>query len=50
MRNNKDNEEILKDFRNNKYDVIVNVKMITEGVDVPDVKTIAELLRNKTWQ
>ena len=39
-RNNKDNEEILKDFRNNKYDVIVNVKMLTEGVDVPDVKTI----------
>lgn len=39
-RNNKDNEQILEDFRNNKYDVIVNVKMLTEGVDVPDVKTI----------
>ncbi len=39
-RNNQDNEKILKDFRDNKYDVIVNVKMLTEGVDVPDVKTI----------
>ena len=39
-RDNKENEKILKDFRNNKYDVIVNVKMLTEGVDVPDVKTV----------
>ncbi|MDY5213044.1 DEAD/DEAH box helicase family protein [Intestinibacter sp.] len=39
-RNNESNEKVLRDFRNNKYDVIVNVKMLTEGVDVPDVKTI----------
>ena len=39
-RNNKENEEIMQDFRNGKYDVIVNVKMLTEGVDVPDVKTV----------
>ncbi|MBT2729512.1 hypothetical protein J7E63_21710 [Bacillus sp. ISL-75] len=36
----KDNEEIMQDFRNGEYDVIVNVKMLTEGVDVPDVKTV----------
>ena len=39
-RSNKDNERIMQDFRNGKYDVIVNVKMLTEGVDVPDVKTV----------
>ena len=39
-RNNKQNEKIMQDFRNGKYDVIVNVKMLTEGVDVPDVKTV----------
>ena len=39
-RSNKDNEKIMQDFRNGKYDVIVNVKMLTEGVDVPDVKTV----------
>jgi superfamily II DNA or RNA helicase len=39
-RSNKDNEKIMQDFRNGEYDVIVNVKMLTEGVDVPDVKTV----------
>lgn len=39
-RNNKENEQIMRDFRAGKYDVIVNVKMLTEGVDVPDVKTV----------
>jgi hypothetical protein len=39
-RNNAHNKEILQDFRNGKYDVVVNVKMLTEGIDVPDVKTV----------
>jgi superfamily II DNA or RNA helicase len=39
-RSNKDNEKIMQDFRKGEYDVIVNVKMLTEGVDVPDVKTV----------
>ena len=39
-RNNKENEKIMQDFREGKYDVIINVKMLTEGVDVPDVKTV----------
>jgi superfamily II DNA or RNA helicase len=39
-RDNKENERIMQDFRDGKYDVIVNVKMLTEGVDVPDVKTV----------
>ena len=39
-RNDGDNRRIMQDFRNGKYDVVVNVKMLTEGVDVPDVKTV----------
>ena len=39
-RSNKENEAIMKAFKEGKYDVIVNVKMLTEGVDVPDVKTV----------
>jgi superfamily II DNA or RNA helicase/5S rRNA maturation endonuclease (ribonuclease M5) len=38
--NNKRNQEVMDGFRAGKYDVIVNVKMLTEGVDVPDVKTV----------
>ncbi|MDL2253431.1 DEAD/DEAH box helicase family protein [Ruminococcaceae bacterium OttesenSCG-928-I18] len=39
-RDNKRNEETLRQFRNGELDVLVNVKMLTEGVDVPDVKTV----------
>jgi superfamily II DNA or RNA helicase len=39
-RNDEENRQIMRDFRKGKYDVIVNVKMLTEGVDVPDVKTV----------
>lgn len=46
-RDNKQNEEALRNFREGKIDVLVNVKMLTEGVDVPDVKTVM-LTRNTT--
>jgi superfamily II DNA or RNA helicase len=39
-RNDEMNRQTMQDFRDNKYDVIVNVRMLTEGVDVPDVKTV----------
>lgn len=39
-RNDETNRRIMQEFREGKYDVIVNVKMLTEGVDVPDVKTV----------
>ena len=39
-RNDDENRRIMQDFRESKYDVVVNVKMLTEGVDVPDVKTV----------
>jgi len=35
-----DNADILKQFKNNKLDVLINVKMLTEGTDVPDVNTV----------
>lgn len=42
-RNNKtatENEKVIKEFKEGQYDVLINVKMMTEGVDVPDVKTV----------
>lgn len=39
-RSNKDNDQVLQDFRDDVYEVVVNVKMLTEGVDVPDVRTV----------
>ena len=35
-----DAELIINGFRNGKYDALANVRMLTEGVDVPDVKTV----------
>ncbi len=46
-KDNKKNELTLKNFRDGKLDVLVNVKMLTEGVDVPDVKTVM-ITRNTT--
>lgn len=46
-RDNKQNEEALRNFRDGKISVLVNVRMLTEGVDVPDVKTVM-LTRNTT--
>ena len=37
---NERNAEVLQKFRNNELDVIVNIKMLTEGTDVPDVDTV----------
>lgn len=40
-RTSTENERIITDFKNGrKYDVLVNVRMLTEGVDIPDVKTV----------
>ncbi len=39
-RNDEENRRAMQDFREGKLDVLVNVKMLTEGVDVPDVKTV----------
>jgi superfamily II DNA or RNA helicase/5-methylcytosine-specific restriction endonuclease McrA len=34
------NAKTLEKFRNNELDVLVNIRMLTEGTDVPDVDTI----------
>ena len=34
------NRQTMQDFKDGKYEVIVNVRMLTEGIDVPDVKTV----------
>ncbi|MDR1947658.1 MAG: DEAD/DEAH box helicase family protein [Desulfovibrio sp.] len=39
-RNDEDNRRIMQEFKNDKLDVIVNINMLAEGVDVPDVKTV----------
>lgn len=36
----KTNEEVINEFRENKFDVLLNVKMLIEGADIPTVKTV----------
>ena len=43
------NAAILDRFRNGELDVLVNVRMLTEGTDVPDVRTVF-LTRQTTSQ
>lgn len=35
-----DNSAVIEDFKNNKLDVLVNVNIMTEGSDVPDIQTV----------
>jgi ATP-dependent helicase IRC3 len=44
-----ENAEILQKFRDGRLDVLVNVRMLTEGTDVPDVNTVF-LTRQTTSQ
>jgi len=34
------NAKVLNKFRNDELDVLVNIRMLTEGTDVPDVNTV----------
>ncbi len=34
------NDRVLEDFRNGRIEVLVNIRMMTEGVDVPDIQTV----------
>jgi len=38
--NRKDSQEVIKNFKANKFDVLINVQMLTEGTDVPDIQTV----------
>lgn len=44
-----ENSTVLKQFRNGELDVLVNVRMLTEGTDVPDIQTVF-LTRQTTSQ
>lgn len=35
-----DNTKAIRAFKNNEIDVLVNVRMLTEGTDVPDIQTV----------
>jgi ATP-dependent helicase IRC3 len=34
------NERVLNAFKNNELDVVVNVRILTEGTDIPDLQTV----------
>lgn len=35
-----DSQEVIKRFKNNEFDVLINVMIMTEGSDVPDIQTV----------
>lgn len=35
-----DSQDIIQDYKDNKFQVLINVQMMTEGSDVPDIKTV----------
>lgn len=35
-----DNTKVINDFKNGELDVLVNVNIMTEGTDVPDIQTV----------
>ena len=35
-----ENSKAINDFKNGKYDVLVNVNIMTEGTDIPDIDTV----------
>ncbi len=40
QRTSAENAKVLQDFRDGKLDVLINIKMLTEGTDIPDVQTV----------
>ncbi len=48
-RGKNENAEVLDKFRNNQLDVLINVRMLTEGTDVPNVESVF-LTRQTTSQ
>ncbi len=48
-RNSDENAKILQSFRDNQLDVLINVRMLTEGTDVPNVQSVF-LTRQTTSQ
>lgn len=48
-RDRSENAKVLEQFRQNELDVIINVRMLTEGTDLPDAQTVF-LTRQTTSQ
>jgi ATP-dependent helicase IRC3 len=48
-RTSAENAKVLQDFRDGKLEVLINIRMLTEGTDVPDVQTVF-LTRQTTSQ
>lgn len=42
------NKKIFEDFRNSEFQILLNVNMISEGIDIPDIKTVILLRRTKS--
>ena len=40
VRKQDENARILEAFRRKDFDVLINIKMLTEGTDIPDVQTV----------
>lgn len=38
--NRPDSQDVIDDFRKNEFEVLINVQMMTEGSDVPDIQTV----------
>lgn len=38
--NRKDSQNVIRDFKGNEFDVLINVQMLTEGTDVPNIQTV----------
>ncbi|NLW48306.1 MAG: type III restriction endonuclease subunit R, partial [Firmicutes bacterium] len=37
---NEENKRIIDRFKNNELDVLINIKMLTEGTDIPNTRTV----------
>ena len=35
-----DSQDVINKFKNNEFDVLINVQMLTEGSDIPDTQTV----------
>jgi len=38
--NREENTIIIKKFKENQFDILINVNILTEGIDIPDIKSI----------
>lgn len=38
--NRKDSQEVIRDFKFNEFEILINVQMLTEGTDVPNIQSV----------